>query len=90
MVTLRPLRQGVENDARLVRDNPIFSEVAHPGGDSYATPGAMGRLVGEKASSPPRAPRLGEHTAEVLETVLGLSGAALGRLFDEGLVAGPR
>ena len=86
----RTLRQAVENDARLVRDNPIFTEIAHPGGNSYATPGAMGRLVGEVAGPAQRAPRLGEHTAEVLETVLGLGGAALGRLFDEGLVAGPR
>ena len=38
----------------------------------------------------PRTPRLGEHSAEVLESVLGLSGTALGRLFDKGLVAGPR
>jgi 2-methylfumaryl-CoA isomerase len=84
------LREGVENDRRLVRDNGIFASVTHPGGDTYPTPLAMGRLIGEAAGLAPRAPKLGEHTAEVLECVLGLSGAALGRLFDEGLIAGPR
>jgi crotonobetainyl-CoA:carnitine CoA-transferase CaiB-like acyl-CoA transferase len=34
-------------------------------------------------------PRLGEHTDEVLGDVLGLSDAAIGRLHDEGVVAGP-
>jgi 2-methylfumaryl-CoA isomerase len=34
-----------------------------------------------------RAPALGEHTAEVLNDVLGLSDAEIGRLADDGVVA---
>ena len=36
------------------------------------------------------APRLGAHTDEVLGDVLGLSTAEIGKLHDEGVVAGPR
>ena len=81
----QPLRIGIADDARLVRDNPMFTPVRHPGGDTYATPGAMARLIEQTAGVPGRAPRLGEHSEQVLAELLGLSGAALGRLFDDGL-----
>jgi 2-methylfumaryl-CoA isomerase len=32
---------------------------------------------------------LGEHTDEVLADVLGLTDAEIGRLYDDGVVAGP-
>ena len=35
------------------------------------------------------APLLGEHTEEVLAGVLGLSDGEIGRLHDDGVVAGP-
>ena len=37
-----------------------------------------------------RAPLLGEHTEEVLADVLGLSSREIGRLHDDGVVAGPK
>jgi 2-methylfumaryl-CoA isomerase len=37
-----------------------------------------------------RAPVLGENTEEILAEVLGLGGAEIGRLYDAGVVAGPR
>jgi 2-methylfumaryl-CoA isomerase len=36
-----------------------------------------------------RAPMLGEHTDAILLDVLGLSQAEVGRLHDDGVVAGP-
>jgi 2-methylfumaryl-CoA isomerase len=36
------------------------------------------------------APWLGQHTEEVLMSVLALGGAAIGRLMDARVVAGPR
>ena len=36
-----------------------------------------------------RAPLLGEHTDEILATILGLSDSEIGQLHDTGIVAGP-
>ncbi len=44
--------------------------------------GALPRL------DPVRAPRLGEHSAEVLADVLGLASGEIGRLMDGQIVAG--
>jgi len=44
-------------------------------------------LPDERRSVEP-APRLGQHTDEVLAGVLGLSAAEIGRLHDAGVVAG--
>lgn len=38
--------------------------------------------------SPTRAPLLGEHTDQILGESLGLSEAEIGRLHDQGVVAG--
>ena len=35
------------------------------------------------------APRLGEHTDEILSEILGLSAVEIGRLHDNGIAAGP-
>lgn len=45
--------------------------------------GGMPRYV------PGAAPRLGEHTDEILLDVLGMSEAEVGALHDRGIVAGP-
>jgi 2-methylfumaryl-CoA isomerase len=37
---------------------------------------------------PRPAPRLGEHTDEILATMLGLGDGEIGRLHDQGIVAG--
>jgi 2-methylfumaryl-CoA isomerase len=47
------------------------------------------RAVREDRSATPPAPLLGQHTDEVLLEVLGLDAAAVGRLHDAGVVAGP-
>jgi 2-methylfumaryl-CoA isomerase len=79
----------VDEDPRCSTDNPMFEEVEQPGIGTYLTAGSplhfseLGRLPAT------RAPLLGEHTDEVLADLLSLSEAEIGRLHDEGIVAGP-
>jgi 2-methylfumaryl-CoA isomerase len=79
----------VENDPRCSTQNPMFAEVEQPGIGTYLMPGTPLVFSRSERMPPTRAPVLGEHTDEVLHTILGLSEAAIGRLHDEGVVAGP-
>lgn len=85
----RSLHAALAAEPRLVAANPVFAPVRHPSGRTYATPGSAVSWMQSPRGSPPRAPRLGEHTDEVLAERLGLSAAEIGRLHDSGLVAGP-
>ena len=69
--------------------NPQFFPVEHPGGHAYPTPAGPVFLDGIERRAPRCAPRLGEHTDEILAEVLGLSDGQIGGLHDEGLAAGP-
>jgi 2-methylfumaryl-CoA isomerase len=44
-------------------------------------------IANEMRHDPRPAPRLGEHTDEILSTILNLSGGEVARLHDAGLVA---
>lgn len=81
------LHQAVTSDARLFTANPLFQTLTHPSGLSYPASGPAGTLANEVRGNVAVAPRLGQHTDEVLATVLGLDSGAIGRLHDEGLVA---
>ena len=85
----RTLEAALADDPRLVADNPVFAAVTHPSGQTYPTPGAAATLVPGERLQPPRAPRLGEHTDVVLAELLGLSDGQIGRLHDQGRIAGP-
>lgn len=75
-------------DTRLFKDNPLFETVKHPSGLSYPAPGAMGTIPQDVRRPVAPAPRLGQHTDEVLAQVLGLSGGEIARLHDQKIVAG--
>lgn len=81
------LAEAVREDERLFTGNPLFQTLAHPSGLSYPASGPAATLAGELRDSVRPAPRLGQHTDEVLASVLGLDSGAIGRLHDEGLVA---
>jgi 2-methylfumaryl-CoA isomerase len=66
----------------------MLAEIGHPSGERYLAPGAAGFSPQEPRLPPTPAPRLGEHTTEVLSTVLGLSGGEIGRLRQAGVVGG--
>ena len=75
-------------DPRLYKDNPLFETVEHPSGLTYPAPGAMGAIPQDKRLPVKPAPRLGQHTDEVLAQVLGMSSGEIARLHDAGVVAG--
>jgi 2-methylfumaryl-CoA isomerase len=81
------LHQALDADPRCSSANPIFAEVQHPSGYSYLTPGASMTLPGSARSAPGPAPRLGQHTDEILVRLLALPEHEIARLHDEGIVA---
>jgi 2-methylfumaryl-CoA isomerase len=82
-------RELVADDPRCSTANPLFSEIDQPGVGTVLAAGSPLHPVdlGRVGTRP--APRLGEHTDEVLADVLGLSAAEIGALHDRGVVAGP-
>ena len=81
------LHEAVTGDARLFTGNPLFQTLTHPSGLTYPASGPAATLADEARGSVAAAPRLGQHSDEILATVLGLDSGAIGRLHDEGIVA---
>jgi 2-methylfumaryl-CoA isomerase len=74
-------------DPMHMRDNQMFAEVMNPSGLTYPIAGAPATLPSDERQPPCRAPFLGEHTEEILSTLLGLGAAEISRLHDTGTVA---
>jgi 2-methylfumaryl-CoA isomerase len=85
----RTVHGALQLDPRFSAAIPIFRPVNHPAG-TYLTPGSPVTVGGADRAMPARAPKLGEHTDEVLSSVLNLSGTEIGKLHDQGLVASAR
>ena len=79
----------VASDRRCSAENPMFDLVTQPGIGTYLMPGSPLAFSGCDRLPARPAPTLGEHTDEVLGDILGLSDAAIGRLHDDGVIAGP-
>jgi 2-methylfumaryl-CoA isomerase len=79
----------VAADPRCSEANPLFATVEQPGIGCYLTPGLPLDFGAEPRLPPTPAPRLGEHTDQVLAEVLSLSAAEIGRLHDAGTITGP-
>ena len=81
--------QLIEEDPRCSTANPLFAEIEQPGIGRYLVPGSPLDFSGFERQTPRRAPILGEHTDEVLSTMLALTDAEIGGLRDRKIVAGP-
>ena len=67
--------------------NPMFAQLEQAGIGRYAMPATPLDFSASGRLPPAPAPRLGEHTEEVLCGLLGLGSAEFGRLHDQGVVA---
>ena len=80
-------KQLVDDDPRCSVDAGLFIEVEQPQIGTYLAPGSPLAFDGVLAVKPTPAPRLGEHTEEILADDLGLTTAEIGSLRDNGTVA---
>jgi 2-methylfumaryl-CoA isomerase len=75
------------HDPRLVEDNPMFSaSEANPSGFIYPAAGAFGTIPQMQRGDAKGAPRNGQHSEEILSTLLGLSSGEIARLIDSGII----
>jgi 2-methylfumaryl-CoA isomerase len=79
-------RQLMQDDPRVSVDSEVWEEVEHPGVGRYRMPGTPLDFSAVARTPVRRAPMLGEHTSEVLNDLLGLTDAEIGRLVDDGVV----
>jgi formyl-CoA transferase len=70
---------------RSLRDSDMIVEVDHPQRGSYLTVGCPVRLSDSPVEIV-RSPLLGEHSRDVLETVLGMDSAEVEGLSQQGLI----
>jgi 2-methylfumaryl-CoA isomerase len=78
----------VAHDVRCSPANPMFANVEQPEIGTYLMPGSPLQFSADDRVPPAPAPRLGQHTDEVLAQIPGLSAAEIGQLHDDGVVAG--
>ena len=86
----RSFAQAVAQDPDLSAENPLFSDVLQPGIGSFLVPGSPLDFSASPRTTPARAPRLGEHTEEILADVARLPDTEIASLFDAGIVGDGR
>ena len=77
----------VREDPRCSTENPLFEDVDQPGIGRFMMPGSPLEFRRHAREAVRPAPTLGQHTDEILASVLGLTGAKIGELRDRGIVA---
>src|SRR4051795_6220009 len=77
----------VRDDPRCSPQYPLFAEIDQPGIGGYPMPGLPLDFSASPRQPTLRAPRLGEHTEQVLSEVLRLPAGEIARLRDAGIAA---
>jgi len=79
----------VHTDIDCSSNNPLFEHIEQPGVGEYLMPqNPLGFTAADRHPVRP-APRLGQHTDEILAGILGLGSGEIGRYHDAGIIAGP-
>jgi 2-methylfumaryl-CoA isomerase len=86
----RTFADVVHNDPDCSPDGRLFSLVDQPGIGAYPVPGTPLEFRALPRTEPRPAAVLGEHTDEILATLLGMSDAEISALRDAHVVGGPR
>lgn len=85
----RSFAEAAAEDPDLSPDNPMFSVLDQPGIGRVLQAGSpVGWSAHPRTAARP-APRLGEHSEEILADVIGMSSGQIGALMDARVVAGP-
>lgn len=82
-------QQMLQEDPRCSEANPMFKEIQQPRIGSYLVPGNPLEFSASPRQTPRPAPVLGEHTDEIVGSILGLSDSQIGRLRDDKIIGGP-
>ncbi len=85
----RTFSQMVKEDPFVSVNNPLFQELEQPGIGHILTPGSPLNFTGLPRTEVKRGPLLGEHTDEILSTILNMSDKKIGLLHDSGIIDGP-
>lgn len=80
------IKQAV-HDSALVGNNPIFGAASNPSGLAYPAAGSIASIPQLQRHPAKSAPMLGQHSDEVLATMLGLSSGSIAALHDKGIIA---
>ena len=83
----RDFKDALERDPDLSTANPMFSMVDQPGLGRFLSPASPMQFSDTERAPAQPAPRLGQHTEEILADVMGLPDGEIGSLFDQGVVA---
>jgi 2-methylfumaryl-CoA isomerase len=84
----RSFAQMLAEDPRASEVNPMFRRTTHPGVGEFLTASTPLDFSGTARLPPGVAPRLGEHTREVLRRMLGLDDETLQALQQQGAIPG--
>jgi 2-methylfumaryl-CoA isomerase len=80
------VKEMVDHDPDCSPDNPMFNRIQQTGIGEYLAAAAPASFSAFERSPAQPAPRLGQHTDEVLAEVVGMDSATIGRLHDQGVI----
>ncbi len=83
------IKELLEKDPRCSEENEIFQRVKDANIGQALIADTPVRFQNRQREEVLSAPRIGEHTDEILSDVLGMSDAQIGKLHQRGVIAGP-